>query len=337
MSDHLGSDLQSQRTRIRAATFALGTTILLTALKVGAGIATGSVGVISEGIHSGLDLVSAAIAFFTIREAGKPADADHPFGHGKIETLSSLSESILLLVAAGFIVNEGVDRLYHPQPMENGGIAVAAIVISLLVSFFVYKHNRRAAESTDSSAIRVNALHFLADTVTATGVLGALVAIQLTGWTWIDPLVAFAIAIYIIIVSWGQVRAAIADLTDKQLPEEELTRLQGIVDSFDGKIIEAHDLKTRRSGANRHIEFHLSVCGKMSVQESHAICDEIEAAIEREFPRTLSTIHVEPCNHHEPNLCVPCERCAGGWCEYMRTPSEEEKKRVERRSRARFS
>lgn len=270
---------------------------------------------ISEGIHSGLDLVSAAVAFFTIREAGKPADHDHPFGHGKFETLSSLVESLLLLAAAGFIVLEALDHVRNPVPIQHSGYAIAVIGVSLVVSVWVYFHNARAAKITESSAIEVNAYHFLADAVTSAGVLFALLAIELTGAFWIDPAVAFGIAIYILAISWKQISRSVHELTDKVLPAEEIQRAEEILNAFKPRILEVHDIRTRRSGVARHFNFHVLVCGLLSVRESHEVCDEMEAALTAEFPDCLVSIHVEPCGQPESPVPSSCDRTVDRKCE----------------------
>jgi cation diffusion facilitator family transporter len=305
--------------RSRAASFALVAALLLAALKIGVGIWTKSVGVFSEGIHSSLDLVSAAIAFFTIREAGKPADREHPFGHGKIETLSSLIESLLLVAASVFITLEGIEHLRNPTPVEHTGVAIATIAVSLVASYGVYLHNRRSAKLTESSAIEVNALHFLADAVTSAGVLIALLVIAYTGWQWIDPAIAFAIAIYILAISWKQIARSISELTDHQLPDEEVARAVRLLESFRPRILEAHDLRTRKSGVHRHFDFHALFCGRATVEESHLVCDELETAFENEFPGSQVSIHVEPCGHPGSTLPAHCARTNSGKCEGRRS------------------
>lgn len=277
-------------------------TILLTALKLGAAYFSNSVGVLSEGVHSFLDLVSAALSFFTVREAGKPADKDHPFGHGKIETLSSLFESILLVVAAGLILFEGAVHLVHPEPIQHTDLAIAVMIISLVFSYAVYRHNSQAAEETSSSALHVNALHFLSDVLASIGILLGLILMKLTGWLVIDPIIAFVVAAYILWVSIKQVKGALVELSDKQLPDEEIQTVVSIVNRFQEKAIEAHEIRTRKSGAVRHIDFHLVVCGKMRVEDSHTVCDEVESQINQALPNSSVTIHVEPCEK-EKTLC----------------------------------
>lgn len=263
-------------------------------------------GVLSEAIHSLLDLASAAVSYVTVREAGKPADREHPFGHGKIETLSSLFESFLLLAAAGWMVWEGVDRLKSPQEISHEWVAIGTMAISLVVSYLAYLHNMSAAIQTESSALRVNALHFLSDVAASIGVLFGLLLIQFTGWLWVDSVMAFAVAIYIVAISYKQVRDSLLELIDVQLPQHEIDTINATLDPFRKRVLEIHDLRTRRSGATRHIDFHLVVCGVFTVNDSHAICDEMEAALEAEFPQASVTIHVEPCAHIEYGCNTVC-------------------------------
>jgi cation diffusion facilitator family transporter len=295
------------KTRTRATSLALGATVCLTIFKIVVGWLSGSAAVLSEGLHSFLDLVSAAVSFFTVREAVKPADEDHPFGHGKIETLSSLFEALLLLVAAGIMVFEGCDHLIHPAPLHYQGLAVIAIFVSMGVSYFMYRHNRTAAHEAESSALEMNALHFLADVVASLAVIIALVVVRFTGWLWVDAVMAFFVAAYILIISAKQVKGALSDLLDAQLPEFEVKNIRRVLDGYKARGIQTHDLRTRRSGAVRHIDFHLVCCGKMTVGESHSVCDEMEEVLAKVYPRVSVTIHVEPCDHETPNCHATCE------------------------------
>lgn len=280
----------------------------MTALKVGAGIYTGSIGVLSEGVHSGLDLMSAAVAFVSIRAAGKPADLDHPYGHGKYETISSLLEALLLVVAALWMIWEGIDHLNHPQLISHEGIAIAVLGVSTVLSYLMYRHNLSAAGLTESSAIHVNALHFLADVVAGLGVMVGLALLKWTGWLIIDPLMAFGIAAYVLAISVKQVKRAFDELSDSRLPPEEIAEIHRVLDSgLGGDILEVHDLRTRRAGATRHMDFHLVVCGQLSVNQSHVACDQLEARLDERFPGASVTIHVEPCGHHSAGCETSCK------------------------------
>ena len=261
---------------------------------------------LSEGVHSFLDLISAAISYFTVKEAGKPADADHPFGHGKIETLSSLFESILLIVAALLILYEGIHHLAYPEPLEHQGFAIISILISIVVSYFVYLQNRNAAIVTESSALHVNSLHFLSDVIASLAVLVGLVLMKFTGWTMIDSFLGFGVALYILAISLKQVKTAFLELTDTQLPEEELQVLRTLFDEFRTESLEVHDLRTRKSGSTRHIDFHLVMCAYHTVEASHSVCDEMEVKILQFFPSASVNIHVEPCEREKVQCHISC-------------------------------
>jgi cation diffusion facilitator family transporter len=264
------------------------------------------VGVLSEGIHSFLDVISASLTFFTVQEAVKPADEDHPYGHGKIETLSSLFESLLLVAAAGFIFFEAIDHFIHPQPVHHQSFAIGVMIFSILLSYCVYLHNQKVAINTESRALHVNALHFLSDVIASIGILAGLILLKLTGWSPIDPIIAFAVATYILLVSAKQVKEALLELCDTQLPQHEIQTLKSLLSSFEEKMIEAHDLRTRKSGINRHIDFHMVVCGHMTVDRSHSVCDEIENRIQDIFPESSVNIHVEPCEKERAQCPKTC-------------------------------
>jgi len=280
--------------------------VALTLFKVAVGVVSQSVGVLSEGIHSFLDLISAGVAFFTIRAAGKPADGDHPYGHGKFETLSSFLESTLLLVAALWMVAEGWTHFQNPHPIQHETLAIVTIFVSMVVSYYMYRHNRGAADLTESSAIHVNALHFLADVMASIGVLVGLLVIRFTGWLWVDPLLAFGIAAYILAITVQQLKRSLGELTDIHLPEAEVREIESILKSASNVVLEAHDLRTRKGGATRYMDFHLVVCGNMSVSRSHEVCDDLESKILDRFPGSSVTIHVEPCEHHHTTCHETC-------------------------------
>ena len=298
--------------RNRAASFALFVTVGLTLFKLAVASVSGSVGVLSEAIHSFLDLISAAVSFFTVREAGKPADLEHPYGHGKIETLSSLFEALLLVVAGAWICKEALEHFYHPQPIRYEGAAIIAITVSMVVSFLAYRHNLAVAERTSSPALRVNALHFLSDVVASGGILFGLLLLHFTGWYVLDAVIAFCVALYIFFISGSQVRQALFELSDSRLSDSELRAIESVLTRFRelDRIDEAHDLRTRRSGAERHLDFHLVVCRYMTVEESHAVCDEIELELLKLLPGSSVNIHVEPCEvkHVSSAHCQPYAR-----------------------------
>ncbi len=281
-------------------------TIGLTAFKFGVAYLSGSLGVFSEAVHSLLDLISAAVSFFTVRHAIKPADDDHPFGHGKIETLSSFFEALLLFIAGVLIIIEGIHHIKNPHAIAYEEWAIAVIFVSMVVSYLMYRHNGSAARETESPALHVNALHFLSDVVASVGVLLGLILLKVTHWTIIDPMIAFGVAGYILLISFHQVKVALMELTDIQLPTSEVQEIVSLLSGFKDRTIEAHDIRTRKSGVVRHIDFHLVVCGDMTVDESHGVCDEMEAKILEKFPGSSINIHVEPCEKPRTDCYKSC-------------------------------
>lgn len=282
--------------RTRASWVALVGAASLTIGKLVLAWLSGSVAVLGEGLHSSLDLVSALIAVLTMREALKPADSDHPFGHGKIETLAAFAEAVLLVVASIYTAVHATELLLHPRPLAHEGATTFAMAGTLVVSYAVYRHNVHAAKVTQSTAVYVNAMHFLADVLTSIGVVAGLAIAWATGWLWVDPIIAYGVSAYVLYVAYQLLRQALGELVDVQLPPAELKQIQGIVAKFKGSFISMQSLRTRKSGAFRHIDFHLLVCGHLSVNQSHELCDQIEAEIEAAFPNSTVKIHVEPCS-----------------------------------------
>ncbi len=267
--------------------------VVLTCIKLTAAFLSDATSVFSEAIHALLDCVSALIAFLTLRHAAKPADAEHPFGHEKIETLASLSESLLLVGAASFIVYESIHDFAHPRTLQNLPLTCFFLVLSGAISWRASSMQQKVADSTGSNAIAVNALHFFSDALASGALFLGMTAIALTHISWIDPLLALCVACYILAGAYSHIKEAIYDLGDWGLPAQELAQIQSLLHTH--KAIGIRDLRTRRSGRMRHIDFRLIVCGSMTVQESHDVCDELEKRIQSQTPNSSVTIHVEPC------------------------------------------
>ncbi|MBI3541744.1 MAG: cation transporter [Deltaproteobacteria bacterium] len=293
--------------RSRAATLALVATLFLTVAKVAVAIFTGSIGVLSEAIHSGLDLVSSVVTFFVVRATALPADYDHPFGHGKIESLSAMFEAVLLLVAGGFIVYEGASKWASGEHhVHNVAWGVAVTGVSVVVNLFVYFQNRGVARSEESIAIETNAFHFLTDVFTSLAVFLSLGALSVTNWVFLDPLVALVIAAYVFWVGIEQIKKCVKELSDSVLPDEELQTVRRALEKHQKEYLNYHDLRTRKAGAVRYVEFHLEVCSEQRVAEAHAVCDRIEDDIHNRFREVDVNIHVEPCGNHGPQCSATC-------------------------------
>lgn len=277
--------------KTRTARLSVISNSLLIAMKLAAGIISGSVSIISEAIHSSLDLVAAIIAFFAVKISGTPADDRHPFGHGKVENVSGVIEALLIFLASGWIVYEAVKRFIHPGETGALGLGVLVMAISAVVNTFVSRRLYKVARQTDSVALEADALHLKTDVITSAGVALGLGLIWLTGWHVLDPIIALAVAVIIIYESWMLLRKAFSPLLDTALSPAEMKKLTGLLEEMN---IDYHDLKTRAAGHQRFVEFHLDVPPHDTIETIHRQCDIIEERLEREFTDINVIIHPEP-------------------------------------------
>ncbi|HNT94034.1 MAG TPA: cation diffusion facilitator family transporter, partial [Bacteroidales bacterium] len=220
------------RLKTRTARLSVLSNSLLIIMKIMVGIFTGSVSIISEAIHSAIDLVAAVIAFFAVKISGTPADDRHPFGHGKVENVSGVIEALLIFAAAAWIVYEAMDRFIHPGETEALGLGVLVMVISAVVNIFVSRRLYKVARLTDSVALEADALHLKTDVITSAGVALGLALIWITGWHILDPLIALLVALVIIYESWMLLRRAFYPLLDTALSQSEMEKLTAILDEM---------------------------------------------------------------------------------------------------------
>ena len=266
---------------------------VLIIFKIVAGVLMGSVAVISEAIHSSIDLAAAVVAFIAIRKADVPADRDHPFGHGKFENISGFFEALLIFFAAGLIIYEAVKKLLHPLAVERLDWGIAVMAVSAIVNIVVSRILFREARRSGSIAIEADAMHLWTDVFTSMGVMGGLLALRLTGWAILDPVIAIVVAGLILKASFDLTTKSITDLADHQLPDNELESIHAILEkNLDVKSY--HKLRTRRSGSRREIDIHIQVDRDISLYHAHQICFCVEKAIKDALPGAYVTIHVEP-------------------------------------------
>lgn len=302
--------MDSVQRKVRAAALSVGSNLFLVAAKAAVGLAIGSVSILSEAIHSFSDLLAAFIAFFSVRVSGRPADAEHPFGHGKIENISATAEALLIFAGSGWILYEAVQKFLHPVPLKKIGWGVAVMLFSAVVNFFVSRHLYRVGRETDSIALQADGLHLKTDVYTSAGVMLSLAAIwagRKTGLpldlSWLDPAAAVAVSVLILKLAFDLLREAAAGLLDARLPQAEENRLIQLIKSYDADIHGYHGLRTRKAGHLRFVEFHMQVDPDMSVEASHAITERIAACIRADFPHTTVTVHTEPCTGQLSGKC----------------------------------
>jgi cation diffusion facilitator family transporter len=287
------------------------TSLVLMKFVIGFGI--GSVSIISEAIHSSMDLIAAVIAFFSVRKSAEPPDAAHEFGHGKFEDVSGLIEALLIFVAAILIIFEAATKLLGRATVELRPemliFGIAVMGISALANWYVSHRLFVVAKESESIALESDAWHLRTDVYTSLGVFAGLLLIKLTGNPIFDPLFALGVAVVIMKAAYDLTKRSLSDLIDHSIPETDEKRIKEIICEHSSIYAGFHDLKTRRSGPEIFIEFHLVVPGTISVAQSHDLTDHLESDLNTEYPRARITIHVEPCNEGK------CKRC-GSFCTF---------------------
>lgn len=277
-----------------AAFLSIFSNTALIIFKIVAGLLMGSVSVISEAIHSSIDLLASVIAFFSIKKASKAEDDEHPFGHGKYENVSGFVEAILILIAAILIIFEAVKKLFSNEPVQNIGAGILVMFVASLVNFIISMILLKISKKTDSIALEADAMHLLTDVFTSLGVLFGLVLLKVTGIKIIDPLTALFVALLILKTAITLIKKSLLDLVDSRLPLEELTQIQDIISSHK-EISAYHNLRTRKSGSTKEIDVQVHVNKDTTLVQAHTLCDEIEAEIKAKLPgETYVIIHAEP-------------------------------------------
>ena len=280
---------------------------LLIVLKVIVGLVTGSVSVLAEAIHSSIDLLAAVIAFFGLRAAEKPADREHPFGHGKWENVSGSIEAVLIFVAAVWIIFEAVKKIIHGGEVELLGWGIAVMAVSVVVNTLVSRNLFKQAKIHDSVALEADGQHLRTDVVTSLGVLLGLAAVQITGLTILDPIIAIAVALIIFKAAWDILHKSFGGIIDTGLPPSEEKIIVDTLAEHRGQLVGFHEIKTRKAGAQRFVELHLVMPKNISVEQAHNMCDHLEFDLKKRLPRLEISLHVEPCEDD----CEPCEVSCG--------------------------
>ncbi len=294
--------MNHNRKKGRVAAMSVMSNSMLVVFKLVVGIFTGAVSILSEAIHSGVDLVAALIAFFAVRASGKPADEEHMYGHGKFENLSAAIEGLLIFVAAGWIIFESVQKLIFPEPVDNIQWGIVVMGISAITNLMISQKLFKVGKETDSAALMADGWHLRTDVWTSAGVAVGLSIYRAGRWffpelnlEWIDPVIAIGVAGLIIKTAWKLTSEAVTYLLDASLPEEEEKIITLIINKMNPQVLNFHNFKTRKAGSERFVEFHLVVNKDLTVKQAHDICDDITQKIKMEFPKTEVMIHTEPC------------------------------------------
>ncbi|MEE9911876.1 MAG: cation diffusion facilitator family transporter [Deltaproteobacteria bacterium] len=284
---------------------------ILVVFKIIVGALIGSVSIISEAIHSGMDLLAAIIALFSVKKSHLPADDVHPFGHGKVESISGLIEAVLIFVAAFWIIFEALKKLASAEEVASPGWGVAVMFVSAALNFFVSQKLFAVGKEADSIALQADAWHLRTDVFTSAGVMVSLGIIWISHFFfadprihWLDPVAAIFVATFILKAAYDLTTQALGDLMDVKLPPDEEDWIRAVITACKPEIHGYHQLKTRKAGNFRFIEFHIKVDPQMTVEASHGITRELKHAMMDKFQAATVTIHVEPCDGNCTEICV---------------------------------
>lgn len=281
----------------RAALASMSVAILLLGLKAYAALATGSVAMLGSLADTTLDLITSMVTFFGVRYAAQPADGNHRFGHGKAEALVALFQAFIISFSALGIGYEAVTRLLapvHAVAQPEYGIGVSLVGIVLTGALVLYQ--RRVIARTGSVAIHADFLHYLGDLIVNIAVIVAIGLDVGLGWHQADPVFGLLIALWLLHSAWGAAQGAIEQLMDQEWPDEERAAFIKVAEQHP-ECKGIHDLRTRTSGAQRYVQFHVWVDGAMTVADAHRVMDEVEARLMAEFPNTEVLIHPDPEGH----------------------------------------
>jgi cation diffusion facilitator family transporter len=284
--------------KVKVARLSIISNTSLIVIKLAAGLISGSVSVISEAIHSSMDLLAAIIAFFSVKISDTPADKTHPYGHGKFENVSGVIEAILIFIAAVWIIVEAIEKLLHPKPIDSFELGFLVMFVSAAINVYVSGRLYKVARETESVALEADALHLKTDVYTSLGVGCGLLLIWIGKFIWkdvnlnfLDPIVAILVALFILRESFTLLRNAYYPLLDTAMSDDEI---KIIYDALEVRSLHYHGLKTRKAGHYRFADLHLEMPSSLSLKDVHDVCDAIETELQDKIKNLDINIHVEP-------------------------------------------
>lgn len=277
----------------RFAWLSIGAAIATIALKTAAYLITGSVGLLSDAIESGVNLVGGLMALSMLTVAARPADEEHAYGHSKAEYFSSGVEGTLILVAAASIAFAAVQRLFNPQPLQELGVGLLVSVLASVINLVVALLILRAGRKHNSITLEANAHHLMTDVWTSVGVVAAVGLVALTKWNWLDPVVALLVAANIVRTGIGIMRRSVSGLMDVSLSAADMAEVKKALKIYENTGIQFHALLSRQAGARKFISMHVLVPGDWTVQRGHELLDKIEADVRAMLPDATVFTHLE--------------------------------------------
>lgn len=291
-----------------AANLLIGVVIGLILLKVLISWISGSISVLAQAADSLFDLFAGLITFFAVRIAAKPADEEHPFGHGKVEDMAGVVQGMLIFIAAGLIIYLSIQRIIGGTSVELAEAGMGVMIVSIVVSVFLSRHLLKVSRATGSVALEANARNIAADVYSAAAVLIGLLAVRLTGLSILDPIIAVGVAVYILKLAYDTIGKPLLGLVDASLPPSEQALIESCLAEHSEQVVGFHELRTRRAGNQRHIDLHLVMSKDITLEQAHQVCDRLELAMQARLPRANVIIHVEPCDGKCEQCSLTCSR-----------------------------
>src|SRR3954454_8769462 len=301
MAAALSHDGHHARGRSRAAAVSIFSNTALIALKVVAGVLTGSVAVLTEALHSGIDLLASLIAFFSVRRAEVPADAGHRYGHDKFENAAAAAEGVLILAGSAVIAFAAIRSLISGNELQHLGVGIVVVGFAAMVNLAVSTWLFRKGREMSSPALEGDAAHLRTDAYTSIGVLVGLGLVSVTGADWLDPVVALIISGAILFTGARITMGSLRVLVDEALPDEDLAVITRAIESFaDRGVVGYHQLRTRQAGARRYVDLHVQFAHGTTLEEAHHIGHQLQDTIEDELHGADVLIHLEPEDRVRP-------------------------------------
>ena len=284
-------DLKDKKNAIQLSIL---TAAFLTFVKIAFGFTTRSMAVLASAVDSLMDVLVSSVNYISLIEASKPADFDHAYGHGKIESLAGLFQSIFICGSGFYLIVESCLRLAHGHAIEHIGSAILVMIISMLATFFLVKRLNAVASQTKSIIVGTEKLHFAIDLMTNLGVIAALILVRMTGFALWDLLIAFLIAFYIVKESLAILRTSVDELIDRALPIEIQEEISDTITHFDKRILGFHNLRTRKIGDKRFIDFYVELERTLTFKQAHDLTENLIEAIKVKLPDSDVTVHFDP-------------------------------------------
>ncbi|WP_353892939.1 cation diffusion facilitator family transporter [Proteinivorax hydrogeniformans] len=281
-------------TKEKSALLAILASIFLVVLKLSVGIAANSVSIISDAMHSFMDVLASTMTFFAIRFAQKPPDKCHNFGHGKIEDLAAVIQSILILMVSVTIIRQAYIRIVEQNYITDTTLGIVVMLVSIAIHGLVVWNMLTVAKKENSIALRANGLHLLTDIITSVGVVIGLVFIHFTGLKILDPIIAMVVALIIIKTGFSIGRDSLKSLLDSSLSEKDIQKVKDIIEKYSPPIMEYHKLRTRKMGGDKQMDVHIVLPKDMNIKEAHDLSIDVQSEIEKSFRDAKVVIHLEP-------------------------------------------